>query len=330
MKDGMNEKTIAPGAGDCGTCPLAKIPAAVWKDILRRPFRKRHPWVFWIGCLALLGVCLSYFSMDEPGERIFGKSERIALVTVRGLIMDVSGDLAWIREIERKPWVKGVLLRVDSPGGGAAASQEVYDALAGLALKMPVAASMGSVAASGGLMVSMAAERIFANASTVTGSVGVRMDIPQLQGLFDKIGVGQETLVTAPYKNAGSYTRPLAPEERAYFEGVLADMHAQFIDIVAKGRGMPRERAQALANGKIFTGREAKDLGLVDELGGQEEAHHWLAEKSGVPYERGLLTRPKENHWIAEGLKSLLGIDIVALNGAALYDPRSPVFLYRF
>jgi protease-4 len=242
----------------------------------------------------------------------------------------VRGTLDWIREIQRKPGVKGVLLRVDSPGGGAAASQEVYNALADLAAKMPVAVSMGSMAASGGLMVSMAGERIFANPSTVTGSIGVRMDIPQLQGLFDKIGVGQETLVTAPYKNAGSYLRPLAPEERAYLEGVLADMHAQFTDIVAKSRNMPGEKAAELANGKIFTGREAQSLGLVDALGGQDDAHRWLAAKTGVPYERKLLTRPQEKSWLREGLTSVLGFDVAARLDSAGNDLRAPVFLYQF
>ena len=194
---------------------------------------------------------------------------------------------------------------------------------------------MGSMAASGGLMVSMAGGRIFANPSTVTGSIGVRMDIPQLQGLLGKIGVGQETLVTAPYKNAGSYLHPLSPEDRAYFEGVLKDMHEQFVDIVAKGRDMPRERAGGLASGKIFTGQEALKLGLVDELGGQDAALRWLAEQTGVPAERKLLTKPKENSWLADSLKSWFGLDLSALAtmgglNAAGSDWRTPVFLYQF
>jgi protease-4 len=330
--DTIGENSGTAGNAGCAVCPLANIPAAVWKDILRRPFRKRHPWIFWLAILLVAIGCFAYFSKDESDDGLLGGKARLALVTVRGPIMDVSGTLNWIREIQRKPGVKGVLLRVDSPGGGAAASQEVYNVLADLAAKMPVAVSMGSMAASGGLMVSMAGERIFANPSTVTGSIGVRMDIPQLQGLFDKIGVGQETLVTAPYKNAGSYLRPLAPEERAYLEGVLADMHTQFTDIVAKNRNMPHEKAAELANGKIFTGREAQRLGLVDALGGQDDAHRWLARKTGVPYERKLLKRPQEKSWLREGLTSVLGFDVAALAGldSAGNDLRAPVFLYQF
>lgn len=323
------------GTACAAVCPLARIPAPVWKALLRRPFRKRHPFIFWLSLLVLVLIGLAVFSRDEDGRGLLSGGDRLALVTVRGPIMDVAPTLAWIRKIERNPQVKGVLLRVDSPGGGAAASQEVYDALARLAQKRPLAVSMGSMAASGGLMVSMAGGRIFANPSTVTGSIGVRMDIPQLQGLLGKIGVGQETLVTAPYKNAGSYLHPLSPEDRAYFEGVLKDMHEQFVDIVAKGRDMPRERAGQMASGKIFTGREALKLGLVDEMGGQDAALRWLAERTGVPAEHKLLTKPKESSWLADSLKSWFGLDLSALAtvsglNASGSDWRTPVFLYQF
>ena len=320
-----------PQAVACAAaCPLARIPASVWQSLLRRPFRKRHPFIFWLLAPALILAAAAAFLCGESGQAAFGGGDRLALVALRGPIMDVAPTLAWIRKIEHDPHVKGVLLRVDSPGGGAAASQVVYEALARLARKRPVAASMGSMAASGGLMVSMAGRRIFANPSTVTGSIGVRMDIPQLQGLLGKIGVGQETLTTAPYKNAGSYLRPLSPEDRAYFEGVLKDMHEQFVDIVASGRKMPRERAARLASGKIFTGREALSLGLVDELGGQDAALLWLAEQTGVPASRRLLTRPREDSWLTASLKSWFGLDISALAATAGVDWRAPVFLYQF
>ncbi|MDO5483596.1 MAG: signal peptide peptidase SppA, partial [Desulfovibrionaceae bacterium] len=263
--------------------------------------------------------------------------ERLALVSVRGSIMDVQPLLDWIRKIEREDNVRGVLLRIDSPGGGAAASQELYAALARLAGKKPVVASMGSVAASGGLMVAMAGQKVFANASTVTGSIGVRMDIPQLQGLLGKLGLGQETLVTAPYKDAGSYLRPLSAADRAYFEHVLKDMHEQFVDIVARGRNLPREKALALADGKIFTGREALHLGLVDTLGGQDEALACLANLTGVPADRPLLKRLNKKSWLEKSLEASLQAALAALLGrgageAAMGQPEltDPLFLYRF
>lgn len=325
----------APGleaAGACGLCPLARIPADVWKRLFRPPFRKRHPVVFWLLCLLVLGLTAAlgrFAALPSPGERL-------ALVSVRGPILNPAPTLAWIRQLEQDERVKGVLLRVDSPGGGAAASQEIYAALARLAVKRPVAVSMGATAASGGLMVSMAGARIFANPSTVTGSIGVRMDIPQLQGLMDKVGVGQETLVTAPFKDAGSYLRPLTPTDRAYFEHVLMDMHWQFVDIVAKGRRMEKDQASRLADGKIFTGQEALGLGLVDEMGGEDAALAWLAEQTGVPASRPLLR--KEETTRASLLERALGVLASALGlgdglglaaGGLAPQGLAPAFLYQ-
>ncbi|MBT9749912.1 signal peptide peptidase SppA [Desulfovibrio desulfuricans] len=315
----------APTAGQSCACPLAQVPANVWKNLLRRPFRKRHPVIFW-GLILLLLAGVGVFGAALGSNGLMG-GQRIALVSVSGPIMDPEPALEWIRKVERDPMIAGVLLRVDSPGGGAAASQEIYSAVRELARKKPVAVSMGSLAASGGLMVSMAGSRVFANASTVTGSIGVRMDIPQLQGLMGKIGVGQETITTAPYKDAGSYMRPLSTEQRDYFKKVLDDMHQQFVDIVADGRHMEHARAAALASGKIFTGREAVQLGLVDELGGQQTALAWLSEQCGVPAERKLVTRPKEGGWLPRSLKTMLGVDLSALGSLS---SSSPVFLYQF
>ncbi|MDR2055467.1 MAG: signal peptide peptidase SppA [Desulfovibrio sp.] len=325
MKDEQFSFEEAPGKG-CA-CPLNAIPGEVWRQLFRRPFRKRHPVLFWGAGLALAALLCFLVARDDE-EEMFGGPERLALVTVRGAILEAGDTLQWLREIGRRESVKGVLVRVDSPGGGAAASHEIYDALAEIGKNRPVAVSMGSVAASGGLMVSMAGERVFANPSTVTGSIGVRMDIPQLQGLFDKIGLGQQTLVTAPYKNAGSYLRRLSPEEKAYFESVLNDMHAQFVRIVAHGRRMDVQDAAKLADGKIFTGREAKELGLVDELGGQEAAHRWLARKTGVPFERKLLTKPKKTSLRPRDLlKAWFGLDMSDIGDTSW---RTPVFLHQF
>lgn len=300
----------AAGAAACAAaCPLARIPAHVWRGLLRPPFRKRHPVLFWGLCLLALGLAAALGRLAA----LPGGGERLALVTVRGPILDPAPTLAWIRQVENDARVRGVLLRVDSPGGGAAASQEIYTALERLARRLPIAVSMGATAASGGLMVSMAGTRIFANPSTVTGSIGVRMDIPQLQGLMDKVGVGQETLVTAPFKDAGSYLRPLTPKDRAYFTQVLMDMHEQFVTIVATGRKMERAKAAGLADGKIFTGQEAQRLGLVDALGGEDAALDWLAATTGVPATRPLLrkkdtTRAALLERLLNGLTSLLGL----------------------
>ena len=314
----------APQAECARGGPLAQIPASIWRRLLRPPGRRRHPLLFW-GGLVLLLLSLGYAFFPEDG---LGSHDRLALVTVRGPILSAEPTLDWVRKLERNAGVKGVLVRVDSPGGGAAASQEIYTALARLAEKKPVVVSMGSLAASGGLMVSMAGRRVFANPSTVTGSIGVRMDIPQIQGLLQKLGLGQETLTTAPYKDAGSYLRPLTPEQRRYLTDVLEDMHRQFVSIVAQGRHMPVDKAAALANGKIYTGREALDLGLVDALGDRHDALEWLAKECQVSAQRPLLAPPERGSWLSRTLNTWLGLTVDAVAGLA--DGGAPAFLYQF
>lgn len=303
-------------------CCLDHIPASFWASFEKKPFRKRHPLMFWLLVVALLlvvGGMGAAAAGDEPRE------DCLALVKVHGTISDIGKTLVWIEELGHKDNVRGVLVRVDSPGGGAAASQELYGALARLAQTRPVAVSMGASAASGGLMVSMAGHRVFASGSTVTGSIGVRMDIPLVRELVERLGVGQQTLTTAPYKDAGSMLRPLSDAERAYFEGVIRDMHEQFVDIVARGRGMEREKAAALADGRIMTGREALAAGLVDELGGYDAAKAWLCGQTGVPEDRKLFHMEDDDHvqrFIRKYMTTLVDV---------LQDARfeGPAFLYR-
>ncbi len=317
----------------CHGCPLGHIPLPVWQEgmrrLLHRPFRKRHPFVFWGGWLTLIAViviCLAAGSDSDDVPSTFGEA-RIALVEISGVIDNTKPTLEWLRRIEKSDAVKGILLRVDSPGGGVGASQELYAALKRVGAKKPLAVSMGATAASGGLMASMAGQRVFAGPSTVTGSIGVRMDIPQVKALLDKVGVGRETLVTGAYKDAGSPLRPLSERDRAYFEGLMHDMHEQFVAIVAEGRGMSPEAAQALADGRAFTGREALKLGLIDALGDPDDAHAWLAEKTGVPKKRKLLACPKEEKWYKDLLTSLLGITPGSMG---LEATGTPAFSYRF
>lgn len=311
-------------ASGCTACPLSRIPARVWERLLRPPFRKRHPIIAILGALVVCGllVCIGAGIASEDGET----GDRIALVDVKGMIVDSQPLLDWIETIAQEPEIKGVLVRVNSPGGGAGASSEIYSALAGMKGKKPIAVSMGATAASGGLMVSMAGDRIFADKATITGSIGVRMDIPQIGQLLNKLGVGAETLVTGPYKDAGSMMRPLSDEDRKYLDGILKDMHAQFVDIVATGRHMERSQVEKLATGRIFTGREALEVGLIDEIGGMNTAHAWLCEQTGVSVKHPLQRVPAKGNWmdrqLAAACRLVIG-ELSSLTGTA----QTPAFL---
>lgn len=305
---------LPPGGPLMCTMPadlLEKLVAAVTP----RPFRKRHPVLFWGGLALLLFTLLGGLAnwTQEDGDAI-------AVVRVEGMIADTRPLLKWINTVRKKQRFKAVLVRIDSPGGGAAASQELYTALRDLGKSRPMAVSMGSTAASGGYMAAVAAPHVVANPSTVTGSIGVRMDIPQVQELLAKIGVGSETLTTGALKAAGSPTRPLTPAEREYFLGILHDMHQQFVDIVAEGRKLPREVVAKLADGRIMTGREAHTHKLVDALGGQEVAVAWLRKQARLGADIPLVEAPRKGELVRDMLESWLGLPLPQSRAAFLYQ----------
>ena len=337
----LNESNASESknGSDQTRCPLQMIPASAWAEFMKnafpKPFRKRHPFIFWpIVIIIIIGICAALFSSSSSKDTGLNvDDDSLALIKVRGPIIDTTETREWIRKIEHCDKIKGVLLRVDSPGGGAAASQELYADLKRLAQKKPIVVSMGQVAASGGLMISMAGKHIFANSSTITGSIGVRMDIPQVKELMNKIGLNQETLVTGPYKDAGSYMRPLSSEEKEYFQGILRDMHTQFVEIIADGRKMSVEDVQKIATGRIFTGREAIKLGLIDEIGGQEDAHIWLAKATNIPIKKKLVTKPKNDKWYHELIKSLCDFDLTSLTNTIdllKQNNHNQAFLYQY
>jgi protease-4 len=290
----------------------------------KEPFRKRRPILFWLGmCIVLGGMLMALGNwLLEREEGILG-GESLAVVRVEGFIGDTRKLLAWIDRLTRDRNIKGVLLRVNSPGGGAAASHELHDAIKRLAAKKPVYASMGSVAASGGLMVALAAQRILATPSTITGSIGVKMEIPQVQGLMDKLGLQRESIASGKYKEAGTPFRPMTTDERTYLTEIIDDMHKNFVTLVAQARKLPEEKVLAMADGRILTGSKALELGLVDALGGQAEALRQLRVAANVEYRTPVLEQPKEEKLLRKLLENLLGVDL---------DARTvlPEFLYIY
>jgi protease-4 len=231
------------------------------------------------GCFAIvLGVLV----FGEPGALTLGGG-RVAIVEVEGLIADAD---RLVRELNRHgedTSIRAVVVRIQSPGGVVGPTQEIHDAIQRLRTGgKPVVASMGSVAASGGYYLAAAATRIVANPGTLTGSIGVILQLAEIEGLLRKVGIRYEVVKAGRLKDAGSFARPMTPEERAVLQAVLDDMHDQFISAIADGRRMPKERVRALADGRVYSGRMAQQLGLVDALGGLDDAIRLAGELGGI------------------------------------------------
>lgn len=208
--------------------------------------------------------------------------EKIALIHIEGVILDSKEIIEEIEDYSGNSSIKAVVLRVDSPGGGVAPAQEIYKEVMKLKAKKKVVVSMGSVAASGGYYISCPADKIVANAGTLTGSLGVIMEIPNFEGLMEKIGVKTEVIKSGKHKDMASIFKSMTDEERKILQAVLDDVHDQFINAVSEGRNMPYDDVKKIADGRIFTGRKAKELGLVDELGNLDDAIRLAGRLSGI------------------------------------------------
>ena len=225
--------------------------------------------------LLIAGAVVALFSRIQTGEKI-------GLVKVEGAITDSSDIIETITGYADDPSIKAIVLRVDSPGGGVAPSQEIYEEVKKAAAKKSVVVSMGSLAASGGYYISVPATKIFADPGSITGSIGVIMQVPNLQGLMSKIGVKNEIIKSGKNKDLASMFKAMTPEQRRILQQSLDNVHEQFIEAVASGRKLPLETVKALADGRIFTGQQAKALKLVDSLGDLEDAINAAKTMAGI------------------------------------------------
>ncbi len=235
--------------------------------------------------------------------------DRIALIRIEGVIVDSQATVGELKKFGENPSIKAIVLRIDTPGGGVVPSQEIYDAVKRVRDKSnkAVIASMGSVAASGGYYIAAATDRIVANPGTLTGSIGVIMETANLEGLLQKIGVEGVIIKSGKYKDVGSPLRKMSAEERGLLQAVMDDVHKQFIEAVAEGRSMELRAAQVLADGRIFTGRQAKEAKLVDELGDLEDAIQLAAEVVGIEGEPKVV-EPRRRFSFRELLDSKLSM----------------------
>ena len=240
------------------------------------------------GGIILITVITVVFS---PAGGVYGGT--IGVLEIKGIITSSKNLVKDLKQFDENPAIKGILIRVDSPGGGVAPSQEIYQKIKDIKSHKKVVVSMGAVAASGGYYVSLPADCIVANPGTMTGSIGVIMEFPIINRLLDKLGIRFETIKSKEFKDIGSPFREMTESERRLLKDLILDVYDQFVTAVCEDRNLDREVVLSYADGRVMSGRQAYKVGLVDTLGSFEEAIHILAEMAGIKGKPKLIYPPK-------------------------------------
>jgi protease-4 len=278
--------------------------------------------VLFLGTIWVLMATVSEDGLPTGGPKV-------GVVEIEGIIVDGTAAVRELREHADNPAIKAVVLRVNSPGGVVAPTQEIFAAIqrARKAGK-PVVASLGAVAASGGYYVAAAADRIYANPGTLTGSIGVIMQMANLEGLLKKVGVEYVVVKAGAYKDVGNFSRTMSPEERKMLQTLLDDVYSQFVDAVAEGRGLERKEVLAFAEGRIYSGQQALALKMVDEMGGFEDAVEAAGKLANIPG-RPKLVYPRKKFSFKDLLENRLGLPGVGPLLPALSGIRTPLYLMQ-
>jgi protease-4 len=274
----------------------------------------------YLGVAGLFIIGVGGLSRGEGGPALFGP--RVAVVELEGVIIEVDDLVREMKAHRENPSVRAVVMRINSPGGVVAPTQELHDAVRRLrGAGKPVVASLGAVAASGGYYVAVACDQIYANPGTLTGSIGVIMQLANLEQLMKKVGVDYVVVKAGQFKDIGNVARAMTPDERRVMQALLDDVHGQFIAAVADGRKLPREDVARFADGRVFSGTRAKELRMVDALGGLEEAVLASAKLAGIPIPPNVI-QPRRRFSIMELLRSQFGGTAAGL----LMRPTLPAF----
>jgi protease-4 len=249
-------------------------------------FTRRHPYLFFllVSFAMFSGLVLGVMAMvawmgGGAGDFV---GEAVGVVEIEGAIADARDTIEHIRRFREDEDIKAIVIRIDSPGGAVGPSQEIYREIRKTVETKKVVASMGAVAASGGYYVACATDGIVANPGTITGSIGVIMGYTNFRQLLDKIGMVPVVIKSGPYKDTGSPTREMRDDEREILQSITGNIHEQFVTAIAEGRKMDRAQVEQAADGRIFTGEDAKARGLVDRLGNFEDALEWAGKLGGI------------------------------------------------
>ncbi len=279
------------------------------------------------GFVLLLLAAIRSIEPDATETLIIGRGDRLAVVELKGPIETSDNVVRQIKKYRNDSSIKGIVLRIDSPGGGVVASQEMYEEVRKTRDEgKPVVVSMGAVAASGGYYVACGASKIVANRGTLTGSIGVIGEFLQLREALNKLGIDVKTIKSGKLKDAGSLTQPMTKEAEKYFQALMDEVYDQFVSVVERERKIDHQHVLELADGRVFTGEQALALELVDTLGTYEDAIRIAADLAGIAGEPSIV-REQERKRLIERILGNVGTSIEDLKKAIL---QHPVLSYRF
>jgi protease IV len=249
-------------------------------------FSRRHPYLFFIltfsSVAATAMIIITSLIVLGTRDTEFEFGEKVGIIEIKGIIIDSKKALHSLKRFREDNSIKAIVIRIDSPGGAVGPSQEIFREIRKTSKSKKVVASMGSIAASGGYYIAAGTDGIVANPGTITGSIGVIMGFTNYQQLLSKIGLVPIVIKSGKYKDMGSPVREMKPEEKKILKDFARKIHRQFIQDIVEGRKMEKAKVKLLADGRIFTGKESKELGLVDRIGNLEDAVEWAGRLGGI------------------------------------------------
>lgn len=281
--------------------------------------------------MVFIGVCFLVFASvlkRDGGEFVsYGSGDKIAIVEINDVIINSEKTVDQIKRFRNDKSIKAIILRVNTPGGGVAASQEIYEEVRKTRDSGKIiVVSMGSIAASGGYYIAVGSSLIIANPGTLTGSIGVIAQFISIKDLAEKLGITQTTIKSGSLKDAGNPFRQMDDSDKAYFQDVVNNSFTQFLDVVARERKMDKEKLMPYANGRVFTGLQAKEYGLIDSLGTFEDAIRITSKMAGIEGEPRIVREKKRFSIFEELLGSKLE-DVTAIKEKLFEEP---ILQYKF
>ncbi len=293
-------------------------------------FSRRHPYLFfiliWSSVIAvtMIGMTILIILVSRDADFEFG--EKVGIIEINGVITDAKNTIHNLKRFREDNSIKAIVIRIDSPGGAVGPSQEIYREIRKTSSSKKVVASMGAIAASGGYYIAAGTDGIIANRGTITGSIGVIMGFTNYQELLRKIGLVPVVIKSGEYKDIGSPVREMKAEEKKILKDFAKKIHRQFIMDIVEGRSMNKAEVESLADGRIFTGEESKELGLIDRIGNFEDAIEWAGRMGGI---KGKISTVYARERKFSFLKYITDSSIKNLLGRIIYPFLSADYLYN-